>query len=310
MTYPYGPIPMSLFWGLVTWVLRTLPAWLNWDSMFWVWTRTLTRSPNCHRGGFRSLNLAWNRCSAAIWTLGGYGLLPPTGKPRASGRSTSSASAPRNDPPPMVRTCVNWTGVCPCSPPCWCLPVSWWVSPRCRSVRLRPWLVTWPGWLRQPRRLNWPGILNSCARAMRWRTRCAQTGSSQASSRPRAEATLREIYAQPLADGVPFFATGLATAELAKVAANSFLATKISFINAMAEICDVSGGDVVRLSGYWERVADRIGITAAWPRLRGRVSCPRTSEHSWPAPRSWGSESPSPFFAKLMPLTAGVDPGR
>ena len=64
----------------------------------------------------------------------------------------------------------------------------------------------------------------------------------------RAEATLRQVYAQPLAAGTPFFATGLETAELAKVAANSFLATKISFINAMAELCEATGGDVGALA--------------------------------------------------------------
>jgi len=63
-----------------------------------------------------------------------------------------------------------------------------------------------------------------------------------------AEVMLRRIYAQPLADGVPFFATDLATAELAKVAANSFLATKISFINAMSEICEIVTADVVHLA--------------------------------------------------------------
>jgi UDPglucose 6-dehydrogenase len=64
----------------------------------------------------------------------------------------------------------------------------------------------------------------------------------------RAEAMLRHVYAQQIAFGTPFFVTDLATAELAKVAANSFLATKISFINAMAEVCGVAGGDVVLLS--------------------------------------------------------------
>lgn len=63
-----------------------------------------------------------------------------------------------------------------------------------------------------------------------------------------AEVMLRRIYAQPLAHGVPFFATDLATAELAKVAANSFLATKISFINAMSEICEIVTADVVHLA--------------------------------------------------------------
>jgi UDPglucose 6-dehydrogenase len=65
---------------------------------------------------------------------------------------------------------------------------------------------------------------------------------------PRAEEVLRRVYARPIADGTPFFATGLETAELAKVAANAFLATKISFVNAMAEVCEAVGGDVGPLS--------------------------------------------------------------
>ena len=64
----------------------------------------------------------------------------------------------------------------------------------------------------------------------------------------RAEQILRQVYAKPLADGTPFIVTGLETAELAKAAANAFLATKISFINAMAEICEAAGGDVRALA--------------------------------------------------------------
>jgi len=60
----------------------------------------------------------------------------------------------------------------------------------------------------------------------------------------RAEQILRQLYARPLAAGAAFIATSLETAELAKAAANAFLATKISFINAMAEICETAGGDV------------------------------------------------------------------
>jgi UDPglucose 6-dehydrogenase len=60
----------------------------------------------------------------------------------------------------------------------------------------------------------------------------------------RAEAILREVYAGQLAAGVPLFVTDVATAELTKIAANAFLATKISFINAMAEMCDAAGADV------------------------------------------------------------------
>jgi UDPglucose 6-dehydrogenase len=65
---------------------------------------------------------------------------------------------------------------------------------------------------------------------------------------PWAEGILRQVYARPIAAGTPFFATDLETAELAKVAANAFLATKISFINAMAEVCEAAGGDVYALS--------------------------------------------------------------
>ena len=63
-----------------------------------------------------------------------------------------------------------------------------------------------------------------------------------------AEAMLRRVYAAQIADGTPFFVTDLATAELAKVAANAFLATKISFINAMAEVTEAADGDVTSLS--------------------------------------------------------------
>ncbi|QNQ91149.1 nucleotide sugar dehydrogenase [Corynebacterium poyangense] len=63
-----------------------------------------------------------------------------------------------------------------------------------------------------------------------------------------AEQILRQVYAQPCADGAPVLGMDLATAELVKTAANSFLATKISFINAMAEICEATGADVQALA--------------------------------------------------------------
>jgi UDPglucose 6-dehydrogenase len=75
-----------------------------------------------------------------------------------------------------------------------------------------------------------------------------------------AEKTLRDIY-QPLLDAnVPIVITDFATAELVKVASNAFLATKISFINAMAEVCEASGADVKLLSealSYDERIGGR-----------------------------------------------------
>ncbi|WP_454112033.1 UDP-glucose dehydrogenase family protein [Microbacterium aurum] len=63
-----------------------------------------------------------------------------------------------------------------------------------------------------------------------------------------AASVLREVYAPAVAKGTPFIVTDLATAELVKVAANAFLATKISFINAMAEIAEVTGADVTQLA--------------------------------------------------------------
>jgi UDPglucose 6-dehydrogenase len=75
-----------------------------------------------------------------------------------------------------------------------------------------------------------------------------------------AEARLREIYSRPLEAGSPLLVMDLETAELVKVAANAFLATKISFINAMAEICEQAGGDVMALAealGHDARIGRR-----------------------------------------------------
>jgi UDPglucose 6-dehydrogenase len=60
----------------------------------------------------------------------------------------------------------------------------------------------------------------------------------------RSEALLRTVYAKPIATGTPVIVCDLPTAELVKVSANAFLATKISFINAIAEVCEAAGADV------------------------------------------------------------------
>ena len=76
----------------------------------------------------------------------------------------------------------------------------------------------------------------------------------------RAETILKEVYAPVIALGTPWIRADLPTAELVKVAANSFLATKISFINAMAEVCEAAGGDVTVLAkaiGYDPRIGNR-----------------------------------------------------
>jgi UDPglucose 6-dehydrogenase len=75
-----------------------------------------------------------------------------------------------------------------------------------------------------------------------------------------AENILKEVYAVNLKENTPWVRADLPTAELVKVAANSFLATKISFINAMAEVCEAAGGDVTVLAkaiGYDPRIGSR-----------------------------------------------------
>ncbi|MFC6011345.1 UDP-glucose dehydrogenase family protein [Nocardia lasii] len=74
------------------------------------------------------------------------------------------------------------------------------------------------------------------------------------------EDTIREIYADLIAAEIPFLRTDLATAELVKVSANAFLATKISFINAVSEVCEATGADVTMLAdalGYDARIGRR-----------------------------------------------------
>lgn len=73
----------------------------------------------------------------------------------------------------------------------------------------------------------------------------------------RAETAVRELYGPLLDAGVPFLVTDLQTAELVKVSANAFLATKISFINAISEVCEAAGADVSLLAdalGYDPRI--------------------------------------------------------
>ncbi|MFC4531493.1 UDP-glucose dehydrogenase family protein [Sphaerisporangium dianthi] len=76
----------------------------------------------------------------------------------------------------------------------------------------------------------------------------------------KAEKVMREVYESMLADGTPLIITDYPTAELVKVAANAFLATKISFINAMAEVCEAAHADVKDLSlalSFDERIGGR-----------------------------------------------------
>lgn len=85
-------------------------------------------------------------------------------------------------------------------------------------------------------------------------------GLPDAAAGDAASEVLDGVYADLLARGIPRLTTDYATAQLVKVAANSFLATKISFINAMAELCEASGADVTELAqaiGYDDRIGPK-----------------------------------------------------
>ena len=85
-------------------------------------------------------------------------------------------------------------------------------------------------------------------------------GVSEGANGDHAKATLDEVYAVALSNDTPLVVTDYATAELVKVAANAFLATKISFINAMAEISEATGADVTKLAdaiGHDNRIGRR-----------------------------------------------------
>lgn len=72
-------------------------------------------------------------------------------------------------------------------------------------------------------------------------------------SSERSAELLRRVYARPLAEGVPVLVMDMETAELVKVSANAFLATRLSFINVLAEVCEATGADVVALAGALAR---------------------------------------------------------
>ena len=111
------------------------------------------------------------------------------------------------------------------------------------------------------------------------------------------------LHAPLLALGTPWIRADLPTAELVKVAANSFLATKISFINAMAEVCEAAGGDVTLLAqaiGYDPRVEINFCklvldlVEAAFPKIFALL---------WRAPKSWVQDKPLSSYAKSMQST-------
>jgi UDPglucose 6-dehydrogenase len=117
---------------------------------------------------------------------------------------------------------------------------------------------------------------------------------------------LVEVFDQSLAAGIPSLVMDLETAELVKVSANAFLATKISFINAMADVCEVAGADVVRLA---EALAydERIGRRSLAPGLGFGGGCLPKDIHAFGATaRSMGIES----VARLLGEVDGINQAR
>ena len=107
---------------------------------------------------------------------------------------------------------------------------------------------------------SWPGIPSSSGRASRCRTASPPTGSCWARRPGGPRLCCVRSTPAPLAAGIPLLVMDLETAELVKVAANAFLATKISFINAMAEVCEQAGADVIPLAealGHDARIGRR-----------------------------------------------------
>ena len=111
---------------------------------------------------------------------------------------------------------------------------------------------------------------------------------------------LREVYAAAIAGGHPVIVTDLATAELVKVAANSFLATKISFINAMAEICEAAGRRRRPCSPTRSATTPASAAASSTPAsASAAAACPRTSGPSWPAPASSAPTRRSTFLREV-----------
>ena len=149
-------------------------------------------------------------------------------------------------------------------------------SPPCRSARRRGWPTT----ARRARagraaRLE-PRVPPRGLRGRRtpstptaWSSACRRTPDAPTAAR----ALLDEVYAAPIARrACPSWSPTTRRRELVKTAANAFLATKISFINAMAEVCEAAGADVVR-AGRRDRARrpDRPQVPQRRPRLRRRL---------------------------------------
>ena len=131
-------------------------------------------------------------------------------------------------------------------------------------------------------------------------------GVAEGDAGARCTAVLDKVYVQALEAGTPRLVSDLATAQLVKVAANSFLATKISFINAMAELCEAADADVTLLADAIG-LDDRIGRKFLNAGLGFGGGClPRTFEPSWRVRVSSARTRHSPFFERWTPSTCAA----
>ena len=117
----------------------------------------------------------------------------------------------------------------------------------------------------------------------------------------RAEEMLKQAYSTLIANNVPWIRTDLATSELVKVAANSFLATKISFINAMAEICEVAGGDVTLLARQLAMTLGLVPDSYKPESVLVAAACQKIFVHLWRDLKSLELNNLLNFYVKSIP---------
>src|ERR1039457_584161 len=195
-------------------------AWRTSGMRYWRSTSTKRRSPRPPRAKSRSSSPAWSRCCASTWIPDG------SGSPCLSRRSACLIVGKSTVPVGTARQVMSQVQA---------------AAPAGQQVEL-----AWnPEFLREGF-----AVQDSLAP-----DRIVLGVTSD-----RAQERMRQVYATTLQGGTPLLVMDLETAELVKVAANAFLATKISFINAMAEICEEAGADVIPLAealGYDARIGRR-----------------------------------------------------
>ena len=235
---------------------------------------------------------------------------PPTRRPRSSATSTSSASG-RPQMPDSDAADLTYVDAAVAA-----------LAPHLRRRAPRRRQVDRPGrapprgspassrnWPRRATTWSWPGTPSSCARASPSTTPCTPTGSSSASRPTGRDEQLRAAFRPILDSGTPVVVTDLATAELVKVAANSFLATKISYINAMAEVCEATGADVQRpRRGPRLRRRGSAAGSSSPGSASAAAACPRTSARSRTAPRRSASGRPCRSCARWTRSTGAAAP--